>query len=66
LALWRGEAPITIESDAEALRLRTRIETVEDAIAGKEAELKRLRRHADAGSPDPDPKPPAHEDLEAL
>jgi hypothetical protein len=59
LALWRSGALSEIESDEEALRLRTRIETIEEAIEAKRAELERLRRGAKSEPPAPDQPTPA-------
>lgn len=59
LALWKGGAPAEIESDEEALRLRSRVDAVEEAIETKRAELERLRQGATAASPAPDQRTPA-------
>ncbi len=63
LALWRSGAPAEVESDEEALRLRARIDTVEEAIETKRAELERLRHGATAEAPAPDQRTPASIDL---
>ena len=58
LALWNAGTPHAVESDAEALRLRSWIGSIDDLIGAKKAELERLR--ADPGrkhSPN-DPEPP--------
>lgn len=53
--LWnRGEFS-TMESDPEMLRLRARVAGVDAAIAGKEAELARLRSAAEEAPAAPDP-----------
>ena len=59
LALWKGGAPAEIESDEEALRLRSRIDAVEEVIETKRAELERLRQGATAPPPAPDQRTPA-------
>ena len=59
LALWKGGAPDEIGSDEEALRLRSRIDAVEEAIETKRAELERLRQGAAAKPPAPDLETPA-------
>jgi hypothetical protein len=59
LTLWRGGAAAEVESDEEALRLRTRIDAVEEAIEAKRAELERLRRSATPEVPAPDQRTPA-------
>jgi hypothetical protein len=43
LTLWNHGELSRLESDPEMLRLRARVEGVDAAIAGKEAELVRLR-----------------------
>ena len=58
LALWKGGAPDGIGSDEEALRLRSRIDAVEEVIGTKRAELERLR-HRTAEPPAPDQRTPA-------
>lgn len=63
LVLWRGGAPAEVESDEEALRLRARIDAVEEAIETKRAELERLRHGATADAPAPDQRTPASIDL---
>ena len=63
LTLWRGGAAAEIESDEEALRLRARIDAVDEAIETKRAELARLRQGATAEAPAPDPGTPAPIDL---
>ena len=63
LALWKSGAPAEIESDEEALRLRSRIDAVEEAIESKRAELARLRQGATATPPAPDQRTPASVDL---
>ena len=47
LTLWNAGAPQAVESDAESLRLRAWIGSIDDLIAAKKAELERLR--ADPG-----------------
>jgi len=59
LALWKGGAPAEIESDEEALRLRSRIDAVEEVIEKKRTELERLRQGATAEPPAPDQRTPA-------
>lgn len=59
LALWKGGAPAEIGSDEEALRLRSRIDAVEEAIETKRAQLERLRQGATAEPPAPDQRTPA-------
>ena len=43
LALWDAGTPYAIESDAEALRLRTWIASIDEIVRVKRAELERLR-----------------------
>jgi len=46
LALWDGGTPHALESDAEALRLRTWIASIDEIVRVKRAELERLRAEA--------------------
>ena len=46
LALWDGGTPHALESDAEALRLRTWIASIDGIVRVKQAELERLRAEA--------------------
>lgn len=48
LTLWNQGIPPAVESDAEALRLRSWIASIDDLIGAKRAELERLR--ADPGA----------------
>ena len=43
LALWEAGTPQALESDAEALRLRTWIASIDEIVRVKRAELERLR-----------------------
>jgi len=63
LTLWRDGAAAGIDSDEEALRLRTRIDAVEQTIEAKRAELERLRQGGTMEPPAPDPTTPASIDL---
>lgn len=46
LALWNGGTPYAIESDTEALRLRTWIASIDEIVRVKQAELEHLRAKA--------------------
>lgn len=46
LALWNGGTPYAIESDAEALRLRAWIASIDEIVRVKRAELEQLRAEA--------------------
>jgi hypothetical protein len=46
LALWDSGTPHALESDAEALRLRTWIASIDEIMRVKRAELERLRAEA--------------------
>jgi len=46
LSLWNDGTPYAIESDAEALRLRTWIASIDEIVRVKRAELERLRAEA--------------------
>jgi hypothetical protein len=59
LALSKGGAPVEIDSDEEALRLRVRVDGVEEAIETKRAELERLNQGATAEPKTSDPDTPA-------
>jgi len=59
LALWKGGAPYEIGSDEEALRLRSRIDAVEEVIETKRARLERLRQGGTAEPPASDERTPA-------
>ena len=65
LALWKAGTPAEIESDAEAVRIRARVETVEGAIEAKRAELERLRQGAQRSAAAPEDAKPVPQDLEA-
>jgi hypothetical protein len=56
LSLWNAGTPLFVESDVEALRLRSRIASIDDLIGAKMAELKRLR--ADPGGEPPNETQP--------
>jgi hypothetical protein len=43
LALWTAGRPSAVETDPETLRIRSRIESIEEAIRAKRDELARLR-----------------------
>ncbi len=58
LTLWRVQTPEAIVDDAEALRLRSRIASIDEQIEAKRAELERLREEAKAKAPDPSPGAP--------
>ncbi len=61
LSIWNRGALSDLERDAEMLRLRTRVEGVEGAIASKEAELRQLRSAERRASEAPNPEPPSPE-----
>ena len=46
LSLWNDGTPYAIEADAEALRLRTWIASIDEIVRVKRAELERLRAEA--------------------
>jgi hypothetical protein len=47
LTLWNAGTPHSVDSDAEALRLRSWIGSIDDLIGVKRAELERLRTESD-------------------
>lgn len=56
LALWNAGTPHAVDSDAESLRLRSWIGSIDDLIGVKRAELERLRAETRAkGTNDPGP-----------
>ena len=56
LTLWNAGTPHAVDSDAEALRLRSWIGSIDDLIGVKRAELERLRAETRAkGTNDPGP-----------
>lgn len=57
LALWNAGTPHAVESDAEALRLKSWIGSIDDLIGAKRAELERLRADP-GGRAANDPEPP--------
>jgi hypothetical protein len=56
LRIWNAGSPDAIDSDAEALRLKSRIASIDDLIGAKQVELERLRNEAAAES-DPAERP---------
>lgn len=58
LALWSAGTPQAVDSDAEALRLRSWIGSIDDLIGVKRAELERLRADPDAKGTPNDSDPP--------
>jgi hypothetical protein len=46
LTLWKAGTLLAMESDAEVLRLRSRIVSIEELIEAKRVELERLREEA--------------------
>jgi len=48
--LWNAESLVTLDGDAEAVRLRSLIEGIERCIVSKESELSTLRREEDHSS----------------
>jgi hypothetical protein len=58
LTLWNSGAPHAVDSDAEALRLRSRIGSIDDLIGVKREELERLRTESGAKGTTNDPGPP--------
>lgn len=57
LALWNAGTPHAVDSDAESLRLRSWIGSIDDLIGVKRAELERLRAETRAKGTN-DPRPP--------
>jgi len=51
LALWNAERLSAVETDPETLRIRTRIESIDESIRVKRDELERLRTEGAAASP---------------
>lgn len=58
LSLWNEGNPQAVDSDAEALRLRSWIGSIDDLIGVKNAELERLRADPGARATPNDPTPP--------
>lgn len=58
LSLWNDGNPQAVESDAEALRLRSWIGSIDDLIGVKNAELERLRADPGGKAAANDPNPP--------
>lgn len=58
LTLWNAGTPYAVESDAESLRLRSRIGSIDDLIGAKLAELERLRAEPGGQGTPNDPEPP--------
>jgi len=58
LTLWNAGTPQAVESDAESLRLRSWIGSIDDLIGVKKAELERLRADPGGKAAPNDPEPP--------
>lgn len=58
LTLWNEGTFHAVESDAEALRLRSWIGSIDDLIGAKTAELERLRAESGGKATANDPEPP--------